>query len=88
MEQRGCRLTDAIAAALQLREHLREGTVLYTALTDLRLQIETLKDGYQEWHPAPYSFHGMLKRFIYLEIAGDSYRILTRHTELADVIGL
>ena len=88
MEQRGRRLTDAFVAALELRKHLREGTDFCAALTDLELQIETLEDGYPEWHPAPYSFHGMLKLFLYREVTGDSYRTLTRHPELADVFGL
>ncbi|WP_049972699.1 transposase [Haladaptatus cibarius] len=88
MEQRGRRLTDAFVAALGLREHLREGTDFCTALTDLTLQIETLEDGYPEWHPASYPFVGMLKLFLYLEITGDSYRSLTRHPELTDVFGL
>ncbi len=88
MEQRGRRLTDAFVAALELRKHLREGTAFCDALTDLKLQIETLEDGYPEWHPASYPFHGMLKIFVYLEITGDSYRSLTRYPELADVFGL
>mgnify|MGYP000014703099 FL=1 len=88
MEQRGRRLTDAFVAALELRKHLREGTAFCDALTDLKLQIETLEDGYPEWHPASYPFHGMLKLFVYLEVTGDSYRSLTRHPELADVFGL
>ena len=88
MEQRGRRLTDAFVAALELRKHLREGADLCTALTDLRLQIETLDDGYPEWHPASYPFRGMLKLFVYLEVTGDSYRSLTRHPELTDVFGL
>ncbi|CQR53042.1 MULTISPECIES: transposase [Haloferax] len=88
MEQRGRRLTDAFVAALELRKHLREGTAFCDALTVLKLQIETLEDDYPEWHPAPYSFHGMLKLFVYLEVTGDSYRSLTRHPELADVFGL
>lgn len=58
------------------------------ALTDLRLQIKTLEDDYPEWHPAPYSFHGMLRLFSYLEVTGDSYRSLTRHPKLDDVFGL
>jgi len=88
MEQRGRRLTDAFVAALELRKRLREGTDFCTALADLRLQIEMLEDGYPEWHPASYPFHGMLKLFVYLEITGDSYRSLTRHPELADAFGL
>lgn len=88
MEERGRQLTDAFVASLELRKHLREGTDFCAALTDLRLQIETLEDGYPEWHPASYSFHGMLKLFFYLEVTGDSYRSLTRHPELADVFGL
>ena len=47
------------------------------------LQIETLEDGYPEWHPTPYSLHGMPKLFVYLEVTGDSYRSLARHPELA-----
>jgi len=66
MEQRGRRLTDAFVAALELRKRLREGTDFCTALADLRLQIEMLEDGYPEWHPASYPFHGMLKLFVYL----------------------
>ncbi len=37
MEQRGRRLADAFVAALELHEHLREGTGFYEALTDLEL---------------------------------------------------
>ena len=88
MVQRGRRLTDAFVAALELRKNLREGTSFCTALADLTLQIETLEDGYPKWHPSPYSFHGMLKLFVYLEVTGDSYRSLTRHPELANVFGL
>lgn len=78
-------MTDVFVPARQIREHLREGTDFCTALTDLRLQTETLEDGYPEWHPAPYSFHGMLMLFLYREVTGDSYRAITRHPELADV---
>lgn len=73
MKKRGRRLTDAFVAALELRKHLREGTDICAALTDFRLQIKTLEDEYPEWYPAPYSFHGMLKLFVYLEVTGDSY---------------
>ncbi len=48
MKQRGRRLTDAFVAALELREHFREGTDFCTALTDLTFQIKTLEDGYPE----------------------------------------
>lgn len=88
MEERGRRLTDAFVAALELREHLGEGTDFCTALAGLRFQIGTLEDGYPVWHPSSYSFHGMLKLFVYLEVTGDSYRFVTRHPELADVFGL
>ncbi|WP_227378029.1 transposase [Haladaptatus halobius] len=88
MTQRGRRLTDAFVAALELRKCLRGGTDFCTAFSDLRFQIETLEDGYPKWHPASYSFHGMHKLFVYLEVTGDSYRSLTRHPELADVFGL
>nr|WP_211250897.1 hypothetical protein [Haladaptatus cibarius] len=88
MVQRGRRLTDAFVAALELCKNLREGTDFCTALTDLTYQIETLEDGYPKWHPSPYSFHGMLELFVYLEVTGDSYRSFTHHPELANVFGL
>jgi hypothetical protein len=83
MEQRGRRLTDAFVAALELRKHLREGTAFCEALTDLKLQIETLEDGYPEWHPASYPFHGMLKFFVY----SACHRILLIPIEATEVIG-
>lgn len=52
MGERGRRLTNAFVAALELCEHLREGTGFCTALADLKFQIETLEDGYPEWHSA------------------------------------
>ncbi|MFC7164953.1 transposase [Halospeciosus flavus] len=88
MVSRGQRLTDAFVAALELRKLLRKGAAFCDVFADLELRIETLEDGYPEWHPAPYSFRGMLKLFLYREVTGDSYRTLTRHPELADVFGL
>nr|WP_284014887.1 transposase [Halobaculum sp. DT92] len=50
--------------------------------------MEHLKDGYPEWHPAPDSFRGMLRLFIYRELTGDSYRTLETYQELAEPFGL
>jgi hypothetical protein len=47
-----------------------------------------LDDAYPEWHPAPHSFLGMVRLFIYREITGDSHRALARYQELAEVFDL
>jgi hypothetical protein len=47
-----------------------------------------LDDGYPEWHPAPHSFEGMLRLFLYRELTGESYRGLTKYPELVSVFGL
>lgn len=80
--------TDTFAIALELCNQLRTGNSLCNAFRELDHPFDGLSDGYPEWHPAPYSFRGMLKLFYYREITGESYRSLTRQQELADVFGL
>ncbi|SEL78500.1 transposase [Haloferax larsenii] len=82
------RLTDAFLVGLDLREHLRFGDSLIAAFEKLEARFDTLEDGYPEWHPASYPFHGMLKLFIYREITGDTYRELQEQQKLASAIGL
>ncbi|QIO25360.1 transposase [Haloarcula sp. JP-L23] len=88
MANRSRRLTDAYCVGIDLHDQLRGGSVLTNTLTALEGPFDTLEDGYPEWHPAPYSFHGMLRLFLYREITGQSYRSLTQYPELAEVFGL
>ncbi|QCJ46401.1 transposase [Haloprofundus sp. MHR1] len=81
-------LTDAFLVGLDLREKLRDGNSLPDAFRKLDNRFGILKDGYPEWHPAPYPFEGMLKLFFYREITGCSYRELTQYQELASAFGL
>ncbi|MFC4552398.1 transposase [Halorussus sp. GCM10023401] len=81
-------LTAAYLVGLELRDQIRNGIPFCDALRTFDCSFDTLNDSYPEWHPAPYSFHGMLKLFLYREITGDSYRTLTRHSELAGVFDL
>ncbi|WP_254280652.1 transposase [Haloarcula marina] len=88
MANRSHRLTDAYSIGIKLHRQLRGGSVLTNTLAALEGPFDTLEDGYPEWHPAPYLFHGMLRLFLYREITGQSYRSLTQYPELADVFGL
>lgn len=82
------RLTDAYLVGIELRDQIRKDIPFCEVLRTLDGPFNKLSDGYSEWHPAPYSFHGMLKLFLYRETTGDSYRTLTRHPKLAAVFGL
>lgn len=82
------RLIDAYSIGIDLREKLRSGTCLCDALSAVDGPFETLDDGYPDWHPAPYSFHGMLILFLYREITGHSYRTLAQYPDLSDMFGL
>ncbi|NHN42978.1 transposase [Halorubellus sp. JP-L1] len=50
--------------------------------------FDLLDDSYPKWHPAPHSFEGMVRLFLYRELTGESYRSLTKYPELASVFGL
>jgi hypothetical protein len=80
--------TDAYKAGIDIRESLRDGNQLQTSVTEVTIRGGTLDDSYPEWHPAPNSFLGMIRLFIYREITGDSYRTLAQYQELADAFGL
>lgn len=82
------RMTDTFVISFELKKSLQRGASLYDAFAALDHPFAFPKDGYPEWHPAPYSFRGMVKLFYYREITGESYRSLTRQQELADVFGL
>jgi hypothetical protein len=88
MVSRSRRLTEAYSVGIDLREKLRGGTALTHALASLEGLFDTLEDGYPDWHPAPYSFDGVLRLFLYREITGQSYRTLEQYPELAEVFGL
>ena len=81
-------LTDAYIVGVKLRTAIESDQSLWTALRELAGPFDLLDDGYPEWHPAPHSFEGMLRLFLYRELTGESYRALTRYPELADVFGL
>ncbi|WP_204366191.1 hypothetical protein [Halosimplex carlsbadense] len=76
LSERGCRMTHAYKTGIELEETLRDGTCLRSAVCEVTLYTNHLKDGYPEWHPAPDPFRGMLLLFIYREMTGDSYRTL------------
>jgi hypothetical protein len=88
LPDRDCRLTHAYKTGIELREALRDGACLQTAVSEVTIYTEYLEDGYPDWHPAPHSFHGMLRLFIYQELTGDSYRTLETYQELAEPFGL
>jgi hypothetical protein len=88
MTNRSRFLTDAYCVGINLREKLRDGSTLNRALATLEGSFDTLEDGYPDWHPAPYSFSGVLRLFLYREITGQSYRTLTQYPELAEAFGL
>ncbi|WEL27444.1 transposase [Haloferax volcanii] len=82
------RLTGAYIVAFRLQNEVRTGTSLTDALQSVDVPVETLTDRYPDWHPAPYSFPGMVRLFLYREITGESYRTLAQYPELADAFGL
>jgi len=84
ISDRACRMTYAYKTGIELRETLRDGACLRAAVIGVTLSTKHLEDGYPDWHPAPDSFDGMLRLFIYREITGDSYRTLETYQELAD----
>ncbi|KOX92433.1 transposase [Haloarcula rubripromontorii] len=88
LSDRACRMTYAYKTGIHLRETLRDGVCLRTAVSEVTIHTEHLEDGYPDWHPAPDSFQGMLRLFIYREITGDSYRTLETYQELAEPFGL
>ncbi|WP_227133115.1 transposase [Halorubellus salinus] len=81
-------LTDAYIVGVKLRTALDSDQSLWTALRQLAGPFDLLDDGYPEWHPAPHSFEGMLRLFLYRELTGESYRGLSKYPELASVFGL
>jgi hypothetical protein len=88
MTSRQRRLTDAYSVGITLRERLRKETSLTRAVASLDGPFDTLEDRYPVWHPAPYSFQGMVCLFLYREITGESYRTLAQYPELADTFDL
>ncbi|WP_284011333.1 transposase [Haloarcula pelagica] len=82
------RKTDAYKTGIEIVETLRKGASLQTSLSEVTLLTDELVDRYPDWHPAPDSFQGVLRLFIYREITGDSYRTLETYQELAEPFGL
>jgi hypothetical protein len=82
------RMTHAYMIGIGLRNDLDDGITLSEAIQRLDGPFETLQDDYPNWHPAPYSFEGILKLFYYREITGHSYSELAEYPELADSFGL
>jgi len=88
LSDRACRMTHAYKTGIELSETLQDGESLRAAVCEVTIYTEHLEDGYPEWHPAPDSFQGMLRLFVYQEITGDSYRTLETYQELAEPFGL
>ena len=82
------RMTHGYMIGIGLRNDLDDGITLSEAIRRVDGPFETLRDDYPNWHPAPYSFEGILKLFYYREITGHSYRELAEYPELADSFGL
>lgn len=80
--------TAAYKAGIEIRGSLRDGNQLQTSVSEVTIRSGTLDDSYPEWHPAPDSFLGMIRLFIYREITGNSYRALAQYQELTDAFGL
>ncbi|WP_222913223.1 transposase [Natrinema sp. SYSU A 869] len=81
-------LTEAYLVGVELRTALESGQSFCNDLRMLRDSFDVLDDGYPEWHPAPHSFEGMVRLFLYRELTGESYRTLTTYPELADAFRL
>jgi hypothetical protein len=81
-------LTDAYILGVELRTALESDHSLWTAIRQLAGPFDLLDDGYPVWHPAPYSFEGMVRLFFYRELTGEGYRGLTRYPELAETFDL
>ncbi|ELY93736.1 transposase [Natrialba taiwanensis] len=88
LSDRACRMTHAYKTGIELRETLRDGACLRAAVSEVTIYMEHLEDSYPEWHPAPDSFRGMVRLFVYREITGDNYRTLETYQELAEPFGL
>jgi hypothetical protein len=88
MASRKSWLTDAYFVGVKLTAALDSNQSFCTALRTLEGPFERLTDSYPDWHPAPHSFEGMVRLFLYRELTGESYRALSRYPELADVFGL
>jgi hypothetical protein len=88
LSDRACRMTHAYKTGIELRETLRDGACLRVAVSEVTVYTEHLEDSYPKWHPAPDSFQGMLRLFIYRDVTGDSYRTLETYQELAEPFGL
>ena len=88
LSDRARRLTDAYRTGIEITEQLRVGTALSLSIAGGGIRTEFLDDAYPDWHPAPDSFSGMLRLFIYREITGESYRTVTKYQELAEPFGL
>jgi len=88
LSDRACRITHAYKTGIELSETLQDGESLRAAVSEVNIYMEHLEDGYPDWHPAPDSFRGMIRLFIYREITGDSYRTLETYQELAEPLGL
>ncbi|NUB93072.1 transposase [Haloterrigena sp. SYSU A121-1] len=81
-------LTEAYLVGVELRTALESGQSFCNALRMLKDSFDALDDGYPEWHPAPHSFEGIVRLFLYRELTGESYRELSKYPELASVFGL
>ena len=88
LSDRARRLTDAYRTGIEITEQLRVSTALSLSIAGGGIRTEFLDDAYPDWHPAPDSFSGMLRLFIYREITGESYRTVAKYQELAEPFGL
>ncbi|MDS0279763.1 hypothetical protein NDI85_18385 [Halomicroarcula sp. S1AR25-4] len=76
-------MTDAYKTGIEVSKTLRDGVCLWAAVSEATIYTEHLEGGYPNWHPAPDSFQGVVRLFIYREITGDSYRTLETYQEPA-----
>lgn len=71
-----------------LRNDIRDGDSLCAGIESIDGPLETIDDGYPDWHPGSHPFDGILKLFYYREITHLSYQDLAEYPELADAFGL
>jgi len=58
------RVTDAYTTGIEISAQLRTGNMLASSIAGSSIRTEILDDAYPEWHPASYSFLGMVRLLI------------------------
>jgi len=88
MGMRALMLTNAYNVGIKLVRAVSLGSPLPQAVASVTGPPDCLTDGYPSWHPAPHSFEGLIRLFLYREVTGESYRDLAQYSEFAEKFGL